>query len=85
MDLAIGILGAIQTILVDTILLLRLLAVYPRSCIGHKRWALLITLPIVLKLARVINLVTFIVALSRATQLRRVWTSAPCLKGRSNY
>ncbi|KIY52632.1 hypothetical protein FISHEDRAFT_26213, partial [Fistulina hepatica ATCC 64428] len=55
----IGVLGAFQSIIVDTILLLRLVAVYPRRSVGLRAFVLLVTLPVLLKVARVINISLF--------------------------
>ncbi|KAK0190668.1 hypothetical protein F5146DRAFT_1000662 [Armillaria mellea] len=67
-NLVVGVFGSVQYILIDTILLLRLLAVYPRAYIGTRRYIALITLPVLLKLARVINLFIFISVLVKATR-----------------
>ncbi|PFH53687.1 hypothetical protein AMATHDRAFT_924 [Amanita thiersii Skay4041] len=87
-NITIGCLGAVQTILVDIILLLRLVAVYPRSYIGGRRFVLLITLPILLKGMRIANLIAFIKALTDATRdpatansrIASVWAHSPYLK-----
>ncbi|KAK0243059.1 hypothetical protein EDD85DRAFT_762218 [Armillaria nabsnona] len=87
-DLVVGVFGSVQYILIDTILLLRLLAVYPLAYIGTRRYIGLITLPVLLKLARVINLFIFIGVLVEATRnpataslwVSQVWLQAPYLK-----
>ncbi|KAK0206819.1 hypothetical protein DFS33DRAFT_1381914 [Desarmillaria ectypa] len=87
-NLVVGVFGSVQYILVDTILLLRLLAVYPRAYIGIRRYIALITLPVLLKVARVINLFVFISVLVEATRnpataslrVSQVWLQAPYLK-----
>ena len=84
-----GALGSVQLILVDTILLLRLLIVYPKSYLGPSRFYLLITLPILLKVLRIANLIVFINALVDATKqdpkivnllLAKIWEHKPYLK-----
>jgi hypothetical protein len=87
-NLTIGVLGAVQSILVDTILLQRLVAVYPKVYIGPARFYLLITLPILLKATRIGNLIAFIKALADTTKnpltanllIAKVWENAPYLK-----
>ncbi|PBL02843.1 hypothetical protein ARMGADRAFT_981710 [Armillaria gallica] len=87
-NLVVGVFGSVQYILIDTILLLRLLAVYPLAYIGTRRYIGLITLPVLLKLARVINLFIFISVLVKATRnpataslrVSQVWLQAPYLK-----
>lgn len=87
-NIAIGVLGAVQSILVDTILLLRLVAVYPKSYLGPSRFYLLITLPIILKALRIANLIAFIKALADATKdpktanllIGEIWENKPYLK-----
>jgi len=87
-NIAIGVLGAVQSILVDTILLLRLVSVYPKSYLGPPRFYLLITLPILLKGLRIGNLIAFIKALADATKnpmtanllIAKIWESASYLK-----
>ncbi len=87
-DLVVGVFGSVQYILIDTILLLRLLAVYPLAYIGIRRYIGLITLPVLLKFARVINLFIFIGVLVKATRnpataslwVSQVWLQAPYLK-----
>lgn len=83
-NLAVGVLGAVTSILVDTILLLRLIAVYPRAYVGQSKFIQLITLPIIVKIARVINLLIFIKELAvRAhdpVAISKFWVSAPYLK-----
>lgn len=86
-NLAISILGVSQAILVDTILLLRLISVYPLSLLGPTRFVSLITLPIALKLARFINLVLIIKMLADGAKqpnaevvLQVKWANAPYVK-----
>ncbi|GJE96288.1 hypothetical protein PsYK624_124820 [Phanerochaete sordida] len=87
-NIAIGVLGAIQSIIVDTILLLRLVSVYPPSFVGKRKFILILAIPVLLKIARVINLCLFIKALADATKdpatanvlIARIWESAPYLK-----
>ena len=87
-NIAIGVLGAVQSILVDTILLIRLASVYPSSYIGRMRFTTLLTLPVLLKVARVVNLILFIKALADATRnpmgaslrIAQIWEHAPYLK-----
>jgi len=79
-NIAIGILGAVQSILVDIVLLVRLISVHPLSYLGLTRFTLLIALPILLKIARVINLIIFIKVLANTANLAVVWASAPYLK-----
>ncbi|KAI0069081.1 hypothetical protein BV25DRAFT_1834137 [Artomyces pyxidatus] len=86
-DIAIGLLGTIQSIFVDTILLIRIISVYPRSVVGNFRFARLIAVPVVLKLLRIINLIVFIVILNRDAQrpnaallVQMEWANSPCLK-----
>lgn len=86
-DIIMGVLGAVQAILVDTILLFRICSVYPPRYLIWQRFAALVTLPVLLKVARVINLFLFIAALSRVAKgpngeaaLGALWVSAPYLK-----
>ena len=87
-NIAIGVLGAFQSIIIDSILLFRLVAVYPPSFIGRRPFALLITLPVLLKIARIVNLGLFIKALVDATKdpatanilIGKIWEHAPYLK-----
>ncbi|KAH8825001.1 hypothetical protein DL96DRAFT_1682192 [Flagelloscypha sp. PMI_526] len=83
-NLAVGVLGAVQSILVDVILLLRLITVYPRAYIGGERFLALIALPVTLKVGRVINLLIFIVKLAENAHdpvaISRFWIQAPYLK-----
>ncbi|KAH7916299.1 hypothetical protein BJ138DRAFT_1108944 [Hygrophoropsis aurantiaca] len=86
-DIFMGALGAVQSILVDTILLVRLLSVYPRPYIGWRRFLSLVTLPVIMKIARVINLFLFIAALTNAAKgsnapavFAGLWLHAPYLK-----
>jgi hypothetical protein len=82
-----GTLGAVQTIFVDTILLFRICSVYPLRYLTWQRFVLLVSLPVLLKVARVINLFLFIAALTRAAKgpnaeatLAALWAAAPYLK-----
>ncbi|KAF8548013.1 hypothetical protein OG21DRAFT_816128, partial [Imleria badia] len=86
-NLAIGTIGAFQSILVDLILLVRLISVHPLSRLGLTRFALLTTLPILLKAARVVNLIIFIKVLTDASRgplgpenVAVVWATKPYLK-----
>lgn len=86
-NLAISILGVIQALLVDTILLLRLISVYPLSLLGPTRFFSLIALPIVLKITRFVNLVLIIRMLAEGARkpdaevvLQVEWASAPYVK-----
>ena len=84
-NIAIGVLGAFQSIIIDSILLIRLVAVYPPSFIGRRPFALLITVPVLLKIARIVNLGLFIKALVDATKdpaianllIGQIWEHAP--------
>ena len=85
--MAIGILGAVQSILVDTVLLVRLLSVYPRSFVVNARFAAISAFPLILKVLRVTNLIIFIATLAHASQkpdpsveLGIVWATKPNLK-----
>ena len=87
-NIAIGVLGAVQSIIIDTILLVRLVSVYPPSLFGKKIFVGLITVPLLLKIARIINLCLFIKALADATKdpatanmlIGQIWEHAPYLK-----
>jgi len=87
-DVAIGVLGIIQSIIIDTILLIRLVVVYPKPYLGPTRFYLLIMLPILLKAARIGNLIAFIKVLADNTKdpltadllIAKVWVNAPYLK-----
>ena len=87
-NIAIGVLGAVQSILVDTILLIRLVAVYPFSYVGATLFATIVALPILVKIGRIINLCLFIQALADATRdpatadmlIAQIWEHAPYLK-----
>ncbi|KIK79742.1 hypothetical protein PAXRUDRAFT_95833, partial [Paxillus rubicundulus Ve08.2h10] len=86
-DMCMGVLGAVQSILVDTILLVRLTSVYPYSHVGPWRFVQVIALPVILKIARFVNLVMFIVALAKAANgpnpevaFQTLWLTAPYLK-----
>ncbi|KAI0748372.1 hypothetical protein C8Q80DRAFT_1270791 [Daedaleopsis nitida] len=87
-NIAIGVLGAVQSIIIDTILLIRLVSVYPPSFIGKRLFALLVTVPLLLKVARVVNLGLFINALADATKepktanilIGQIWEHKPYLK-----
>lgn len=87
MDIAIGILGAFQSILVDLILLVRLISVHPLSHLGLTRFAILMFLPILLKIARLVNMIIFIKVLADAMRgplalenFTNVWANTPYLK-----
>ncbi|THH18342.1 hypothetical protein EW146_g2649 [Bondarzewia mesenterica] len=86
-NLAISLLGVIQSLLVDVILLIRLISVYPREVIGPSRFISMITLPILLKIGRFINLVMFIQVLADLAKgpnadlaVQQEWASAPYIK-----
>ncbi|KAI0326460.1 hypothetical protein GY45DRAFT_109113 [Cubamyces sp. BRFM 1775] len=87
-NIAIGVLGAVQSIIIDTILLIRLVSVYPPSYVGRRKFAAIITVPLLLKAARIVNLGLFIKALADATRdpatanvlIARIWEHAPYLK-----
>ena len=87
-NITIGVLGAIQSILIDTTLLLRLLAVYPLPSVGPKIYLGILVLPVLLKIARIINLILFIKVLADATRdpltanilIAQIWERAPYLK-----
>ncbi|KAG9312755.1 hypothetical protein JVU11DRAFT_7189 [Chiua virens] len=75
-----------QSILVDLTLLIRLASVYPLKQIGPKRFALLIAIPILLKLTRAINLILFTKIMvdtlhqPNATPTNTVFVSKPYIK-----
>ncbi|KAF9226669.1 hypothetical protein BS17DRAFT_697636 [Gyrodon lividus] len=86
-DMSMGLLGAVQSILVDIVLLVRLTSVYPYSHVGLRRFVQVITLPVILKIARLVNLVMFIVVLAKAAKgpnpevaFSNLWLTAPYLK-----
>lgn len=86
-DLAVGLLGVIQYILVDTTLFVRLVSVYPRSSVGTYKFLALITLPILLKILRVTNLIIFTTILAHAiaspngaVKFQTEWSEKPYLK-----
>ncbi|KIJ69980.1 hypothetical protein HYDPIDRAFT_104649 [Hydnomerulius pinastri MD-312] len=86
-DILMGVLGAVQSILVDIILLVRLISVHPYSHVGPKRFFLITALPITLKIGRFINLIMFVVALAKAANrpnpgaaFANLWLTAPYLK-----
>ncbi|KAG6326593.1 hypothetical protein ID866_12496 [Astraeus odoratus] len=86
-NIAIGLLGIFQTILVDLILLLRLISVYPVHHLGVPRFALLIAIPVLLKIARLVNVVIFTKELAdamhgpnAAQNMAHLWLTTPCLK-----
>ena len=66
--ITLGCIGVWQSILVDLILLVRLVAVYPPRSVGLIRFTLLITIPVSLKIARVINILLFTVAVAEAAK-----------------
>lgn len=87
MNIAIGIIGAFQSIFVDTILLVRLTSVHPLVHIGLRRFVMLTALPVLLKIGRLINMFIFIKLLVDASRgplgaenLAVVWAATPCLK-----
>jgi len=83
-DLAVGLLGVIQYILVDTTLFVRLVSVYPRSSVGTHKFLALIALPILLKILRVTNLIIFTTILAHAiaspVKFQTEWSEKPFLK-----
>ncbi|EKM56770.1 uncharacterized protein PHACADRAFT_254086 [Phanerochaete carnosa HHB-10118-sp] len=87
-NIAIGVLGAVQSIIIDSILLVRLVSVYPPSYVGKRIFALILAVPVLLKVGRIINLCLFIKALADATKdpatanllIARIWENAPYLK-----
>lgn len=86
-NIAIGIIGAFQNIFVDFILLIRLTSVHPLSHLGLIRFGILTALPVLLKIARVTNMIIFIKALADASRgplgaenLAIVWATTPYLK-----
>lgn len=86
-NIAIGIIGAFQSILVDLILLLRLTLIYPYTIVGPKRFALVTALPVLLKIARLVNMFIFIKVLADAARgptgsenIAVVWATTPYLK-----
>ena len=87
MNISIGIMGAFQSILVDLILLVRLISVHPLSHVGLTHFAILTSLPILLKIARVVNLIIFIKVLADAGRgplgpenMVIAWATTPYLK-----
>ena len=87
MNIAIGIIGAFQSILVDLILLVRLISVHPLSHLGLARFVLLTSLPVLLKIARVVNIIIFIKVLVDAARgplgpenIAIAWATTPYLK-----
>ncbi|KAI6161780.1 hypothetical protein EDD17DRAFT_1435053, partial [Pisolithus thermaeus] len=87
LNISIGILGMFQCILVDLILLLRLISLHPPRHLGLSRFSLLIALPVVLKIARITNLIVFTKEMADASrgpqgaeQMAALWMSTPCLK-----
>ncbi|KAG9312762.1 hypothetical protein JVU11DRAFT_7197 [Chiua virens] len=67
-QIAIGFTGSFQAMLADAILLVRLITVHPPSRIGRLRFALLMFVPITLKVARLINLSLYIHQMSIITR-----------------
>jgi len=87
MNISIGITGAFQSILVDLILLVRLISVHPLNHVGLTHFAILTTLPILLKIARVVNMIIFIKVLADAARgplgsenMIIAWATTPYLK-----
>ncbi|KAF8549509.1 hypothetical protein OG21DRAFT_584478 [Imleria badia] len=62
--IASGIIGIFQSMLVDRILFIRLVSVYPLRRVGPGRFALVSGLPILLKVVRVINVIIFLKLIS---------------------
>lgn len=87
-NIAIGVLGAVQSIITDMILLIRLVSVYPPSFVGMRLFSIILLVPVLLKVARIINLCLFIKALADATRdpatanilIGQIWEHAPYLK-----
>lgn len=83
-NFAIGLLCTVNSIIVDSILLVRLLVVYPPSQMHMLRFVSIIALPVLLKVARIINFIVFTVVLGRASsdpvKLLNAWANAPYLK-----
>lgn len=86
-NIAIGLLGIFQSILVDLILLVRLVAVHPPQHLGLPRFALLTALPVLLKIARITNVIIFTKLLAdvaqgpqAAVKMAALWSTTPCLK-----
>ena len=87
MSIAIGTLGIVQYILVDTTLLVRLLSVYPPSFVGRRRFIAIAILPVLLKILRIVNLIMFVIVLARAARsedpvanVEKNWAHSPHLK-----
>lgn len=87
MSIAIGLVGAFQSILVDLILLVRLISVHPLRHLGLRRFVALITLPVLLKIARITNLIIFTKVLADAARgplgaenIAVAWATKPYLK-----
>ncbi|KAI6019154.1 hypothetical protein EDC04DRAFT_2739392, partial [Pisolithus marmoratus] len=87
LNISIGLLGMFQCILVDLILLLRLISLHPPRHIGLPRFSLLIALPVILKVARITNLIVFTKQMADASRgpqgtekMAALWMSTPCLK-----
>ncbi|KAI9567164.1 hypothetical protein HD554DRAFT_1031848 [Boletus coccyginus] len=55
-----GVIVVFQSILVDLILFIRLVTVYPLTQVGPRRFALITFLPILLKVLRVVNVIIFL-------------------------
>lgn len=87
LNISIGILGIFQCILVDLILLLRLISLHPPRHLGLPRFSLLIALPVLLKIARIANLIVLTKQMADASRgpqgtqkMAALWMSTPCLK-----
>ncbi|EIW84013.1 hypothetical protein CONPUDRAFT_135622 [Coniophora puteana RWD-64-598 SS2] len=87
MNIAIGILGAWQSILVDFILMIRIVSVYPLHRVGTTKFGFILALPVALKLERIINMIVFIKVLADAMKgpngnevIELTWGSTPYLK-----
>lgn len=87
LQMAIGFIGIFQGMLVDTILLVRLITVHPLSRIGLARFILLTSLPITVKVTRVVNVFIYIDHLSTMargpTAFQRIdsaWITLPYMK-----
>ncbi|KAI6143811.1 hypothetical protein BKA82DRAFT_4183599 [Pisolithus tinctorius] len=87
LNISIGILGIFQCIFVDLILLLRLISLHPLRHLGLPRFSLLIALPVILKIARITNLIVLTKQMADASRgpqgaekMAALWMSTPCLK-----
>jgi hypothetical protein len=86
-NIVVGLLGTWQSVLIDSILLVRLVSVYPRRHIGRIRFALLIATPVIFKLTRVINVIVFVKIMvdtmnrpDAETAIPTTFSHSPCIK-----